>query len=110
MLLMRGSMEAWEGLTETAQQQTIAAHIAFARRLEASGHLKDGNGFAAGTRKLRRLEGHLEVTDRPYAGSEEALSGYYLIEAPDLATAVSLAGDCPALQSNETVEVVPIGH
>ncbi len=43
----------------------------------------------------------------PYAESKEQLGGYYLIDVPDLDTALSWAARCPGA-SHGTVEVRPI--
>ncbi|MHC1563216.1 YciI family protein [Actinomycetospora sp. C-140] len=36
------------------------------------------------------------VTDGPYVETKEALAGYYLVEAPDLDTALAIARDVPS--------------
>ncbi len=47
-----------------------------------------------------------EVTDGPFVETKEALGGYYLIEAPDLDTALAVAKLCPARFGG--VEVRPV--
>jgi hypothetical protein len=42
--------------------------------------------------------GELRVHDGPYAETREQLGGFYIIEAPDLATAIDWARQCPAAQ------------
>jgi hypothetical protein len=48
---------------------------------------RDRDDFAAGEDAL--------VTDGPYVETKEALGGYYLIEVPDLDTALRVARDVP---------------
>ena len=43
-----------------------------------------------------------------FAGSDDAISGYMLIEAPDLAHATPLAEGCPIFDIGGTVEVRPV--
>jgi hypothetical protein len=53
---------------------------------------------------VRRREDGALVTDGPFADTKEALGGFYVIEAPDLDVALSLARACPA----GNVEVRPV--
>ena len=54
----------------------------------------------------RAQDGSSEVTDGPFAGKEETLGGYVLVEAPDMDAAVAVAKTWPA--SGETIEIRPI--
>ena len=47
-----------------------------------------------------------EVTDGPFVETKEALGGYYLLDAPDLDTALAVARLCPARFGG--VEVRPV--
>jgi hypothetical protein len=51
--------------------------------------------------------GDVVTTDGPYAETKEALTGYYLIEAPDLDAAVAIAARIPAAWAG-AVEVRPV--
>lgn len=46
---------------------------------------------------LSTVEGELKVHDGPYAETREQLGGYYVIEAPDMETAIALARPCPGV-------------
>ena len=41
-------------------------------------------------------DGELKVHDGPYAETREQFGGFYIIEAPDMDTAISWAARCPA--------------
>lgn len=47
------------------------------------------------------------VTDGPYAETREVLGGYYLIDVPDLDTALDWAARCPGAKQG-TMEVRPV--
>jgi hypothetical protein len=51
--------------------------------------------------------GDVVTSDGPYAETKEALTGFYLIEAPDLDAAVKIAADIPAAWAG-AVEVRPV--
>ena len=51
--------------------------------------------------------GDAVTTDGPYAETKEALTGFYLVEAPDLDTALKIAEQCPGAWSG-AVEVRPV--
>jgi hypothetical protein len=51
--------------------------------------------------------GDVVTSDGPYAETKEALTGFYLIEAPDLDTALKIAAEIPAAWAG-AVEVRPV--
>ena len=51
--------------------------------------------------------GDVVTTDGPYAETKEALTGFYLFEAPDLDAALQVAADIPAAWDG-AVEVRPV--
>lgn len=48
------------------------------------------------------------VTDGPFAETREILGGYYLLDVPDLDSALDWAGRCPGAHGGGKVEVRPI--
>ena len=55
---------------------------------------------------VRVANGKSQVLDGPYADSKEQLGGYFMIDVPDLDTAISWAARCPAA-GHGVVEVRP---
>jgi hypothetical protein len=51
--------------------------------------------------------GKTQVLDGPYAEAKEQLAGYYLIEAPDLDSALVWAARCPGASAG-AMEVRPV--
>ena len=51
--------------------------------------------------------GDVVTTDGPYAETKEALTGFYLVEAPDLDAALAVAARCPGAWDG-AVEVRPV--
>jgi hypothetical protein len=56
---------------------------------------------------LRLKDGERVVTDGPFAETREVLGGYYLIDVPDLDTALDWAARCPGARFG-SMEVRPI--
>jgi hypothetical protein len=56
---------------------------------------------------VRVRDGERLVTDGPFAETREVLGGYYLIDVPDLDSALDWAARCPGA-SRGSVEVRPI--
>jgi hypothetical protein len=56
-------------------------------------------------------DGQRRVLDGPFAESKEVIARYFLIEAPDIDTAVAIAARCPNAEfgSVEVREIVPMG-
>jgi len=56
---------------------------------------------------VRVRDGELSITDGPFAETREQLSGFYLIEAPDLDAAVEIAAGIPPARVG-SIEIRPI--
>lgn len=82
---------------------------AYGQALAEAGVMVGGNGlqaYHAGT-TLRLRDGKRHVQDGPYADTKEQLGGYFVIEVPDLDTALDWAARCPAAPTG-VVEVRPV--
>jgi hypothetical protein len=85
--------------------------------LKAAGVLRGGEALmgAATATSLRIKGGQVETMDGPFAETRETLGGYYLIEVPDLDSALHYGAMIPAAHYG-TVEVRalmnynPTGH
>ncbi|HJX43958.1 MAG TPA: YciI family protein [Geodermatophilus sp.] len=58
------------------------------------------------TTTATRVRGGADVTDGPFVETKEALGGYYVVDAPDLDTALAVARTVPARFGG--VEVRPV--
>lgn len=56
---------------------------------------------------VRERDGQTQFTDGPFAETKEYLAGYYLVDCPDLDTALEHAGRMPNI-SYGSVEVRPV--
>jgi hypothetical protein len=56
---------------------------------------------------IRVRDGKISVTDGPYMETKEQMAGFVLIDVPDMADAVAVAGEDP-LAEYGTIEVRPI--
>lgn len=57
---------------------------------------------------VRVQDGRTLTTDGPFAETKEALGGYYLLEADDLDTAITIAARIPAARYGGGVEIRPV--
>lgn len=109
-ILMLYSEEAgWSRLTQTEQEQAMAAYSAYTEALKKAGLLAGSNRLRPSSvaTTVRVANGKSQVLNGPYADSKEQLGGYYVIDVPDLDAAISWAARCPAA-SHGVVEVRPI--
>lgn len=111
MLLLRGDESAWMEMPEAAQNEAIAAFMEYNAKLAAAGVLEAGAelqpSYTATT--LRGVDGQVEVTDGPFAETREQIGGYYILNVPDLDTALEWAKQCPSLYGGGAIEVRPLG-
>lgn len=85
------------------------AWTAYLAELNAHGILSDAGGLqppSAGT-TLRVRDGRRLLQDGPFADTKEQLGGYFVIDVPDLDTALDWAERCPSAVDG-SVEVRPL--
>lgn len=108
LLMSEGEMPPWEEQTPQEQEAAMRRHDDFGAACEA----RDGVTILSaealdGTPSVVRIRGgQREVTEGPYAEAVEHLGGFYLIEAPDLATLVELATALPPYD----LQISPVGE
>jgi hypothetical protein len=85
--------------------QVMQAHADFAAQVEQHGVKILGGHALQPTSTATSVRGG-EVTDGPFVETKEALGGYYLVDAPDLDTALAVARLVPARFGG--VEVRPV--
>ncbi len=96
--------------TSPEEASTMAAYGAFS---EVAGPAVTGGAalFPTSTATTVRVQGgpggDVLTTDGPFAEAKEVLSGFFLLEAPDLDAAVALAAQIPAAWDGG-VEVRPV--
>jgi hypothetical protein len=86
--------------------EVMQAHNEFSAQVEQRGAKILGGEALQPTSTATSVRGGSDVTDGPFVETKEALGGYYLIEAPDLDTALAVAKLCPARFGG--VEVRPV--
>jgi hypothetical protein len=86
-----------------------AAYAAYAETMVQAGIMVGGNRLrpTSTATTVRSPNGKTQVLDGPYAETKEQLGGYFMIEAPDLDTALTWAERCPTV-GHGVVEVRPV--
>ncbi len=108
VILMREDDQAWSKLSKQEQKKLLTRYRAWVEQLKHAGILHSGEPLGSSARLLRRVAGRIH--DEPYTETRQTLTGFFVIEAPDLETATRIARDCPALEHGETIEVRQVGH
>jgi hypothetical protein len=106
LLMIYVNEEGWTRLTPAEQEQGVAAYMAYTETLRKAGALVGVNRLArsASAARVQVDDGKPRVLNGPYADTREQLGGYYLIDVPDLDTAISWAARCPGA-SHGVIEV-----
>lgn len=109
LLMLYTRENGWFELTPAQQQEAMKDYGAFTEALHKAGIFRGANRLqrASNATTVRVTDGKSLVLDGPYAESKEQLGGYFLIDVPDLDTAISWAARCPAA-SHGIVEVRPV--
>jgi hypothetical protein len=86
-----------------------ASYQAYSKALVAAGVAAGGAGLEPPSRAatIRVRDGSREVQDGPFADTKEQLGGFFVIDVPDLETALMWAAKCPSATSG-SVEVRPL--
>jgi hypothetical protein len=109
MLLIHADPAAMQALRDAERATALAAYGAYSEALQKSGILRQGNRLrnADTATTVRVRDGKTDVLNGPFIETREQLGGYYLIDVPDLDTAVAWAARCPG-SSHGAVEVRPV--
>jgi hypothetical protein len=92
--------DAAEAAAITAEYEAISSED----RVVGGAHLQDPDTATT----VRVADGETLLTEGPFVDAKEYLGGFFLIEAPDLDTAIELAARVPAARSGGAVEVRPL--
>jgi hypothetical protein len=109
LLMLYADENQWTKMTDEQKMQGMAAYGAYTEALTAAG-VRVGSNRLRNTdtaTTVRIVGGETKVLDGPYAEAKEQLGGYYLIDVPDLDSALSWAARCPGA-SHGTIEVRPV--
>lgn len=110
MFLIYQNEAAMQAIREADRRPLMAAYGAYTEALKKAGIIVGGDrleGSMTAT-TVRVANGKTQVLNGPYAETKEQLGGYYLIDVPDLDTALSWAARCPGA-SDGAIEVRPLG-
>jgi len=93
--------------TGSASAEIVAEHMAFTRELGASRIGGAGLKATSAATVVRKAGGKQTIHDGPFAEAKEQLGGFYLIDAPDLDTAIAIAKRIPTAQDG-SIEIRPL--
>jgi hypothetical protein len=97
------------GEPEPMTPEGMAPWIKFGEEATARGANPVGDALqpTSTATTVRVRDGKTLTTDGPFAETKEVLGGYYMLECPDLDTAIELAAKIPAAEYG-SIEVRPI--
>ena len=105
-LLIYGSGDGWEQLSEEEQQAAMKDYMALGERPETRSGADLGELSSATT--VRIQDGETLTTDGPFAETKEYLGGFYLVECESLDEAIDFASKIPAARHGGSIEVRPV--
>jgi hypothetical protein len=95
LVLIYGDEQVWADAPTAWQRANERAHGAFQAAAGAAIVTANELEPAATAVSVRRGPAGPSATDGPFMDTKEVIGGYYILEAPDLAEAVRLAGQLP---------------
>jgi len=106
MILIYEDEAQYETASPEVFGQISQEHTDFMAAVEQYGGKLLGGEALQPTGTATTLRAGTDVTDGPFVETKEALGGFYLLEAPDLDTALAIGKLCPARFGG--VEVRPV--
>ena len=109
LLLIYGAEDAAPAFDSPEGRAEFAEWMGYSERLGKAGAMEGGNALqpVATATTVRVRDGEDLITDGPFAETKEVLGGYYLIDVPDLDSALAWAKQMPNIRYG-SVEVRPI--
>lgn len=106
MLLIYSDESCW---TEQERMACMIESMGICKKLEAEGKWIASSPLHLinTATSVRVREGKREVTDGPFAETNEQLGGYYIIDVDNLDEAIAIAGQLPPAKKG-TVEIRPL--
>jgi hypothetical protein len=97
LLLLHQDETRFTLMNPAEQAEAVATYGAFTEKLKDAGvYVTSARlGPIAGAKTIQTKGGRPVTMDGPFAETKEQIGGFYLIEAPDLATACEWAARCP---------------
>ncbi|MEI9891164.1 MAG: YciI family protein [Caulobacteraceae bacterium] len=91
MLLIHADEAGMQKATPEDMQKMMGAYTAYTQAMRDAGVLVAADRLkpSSTASTVRVIDGKTQVLDGPYAEAKEQLAGYYLIEAPDLDSALA---------------------
>ena len=105
-LLIYGSFDGWQELSEDERQQHMEEYMALGQRPETRGGADLGELSSSTT--VRVNNGETLTTDGPFAETKEYLGGFYLVECDNIDEAIEFASKIPAARNGGAIEVRPV--
>ena len=105
-LLIYGSSESWEQLSQEDKETQMHEYMALAQRPETRGGADLGELSSSTT--VRVNDGETLTTDGPFAETKEYLGGFYLVECENIDDAIEFASKIPAVRNGGAIEVRPV--
>jgi hypothetical protein len=109
MLLIYGNEQARANLKPEARAPMFAAYGAYTDALRKAGAYVTGDPLqlTATATTVRGAGSKAQVIDGPFAETKEQLAGFYMIDVPDLDSALQWARRCPGTDGG-AVEIRPV--
>jgi hypothetical protein len=107
MLLIYGPTEG--GPSPEELQAQMPRWFEYTQQLQDDGVMVAGDALhgAEAATTVRVRGGETQITDGPFAETKELLGGYYVVDVPDLDTALKYASRMPNIEYG-SVEVRPV--
>lgn len=106
MFLIRGG--DYETMSADQMGSVVDKFIAWSRSVRSDGFEFSGDELDDASVVLRGDGQRPVVADGLFTEAKDIVGGYFLLEAPDLATATEIAKGCPNLGYGGLVEIRPI--
>jgi hypothetical protein len=109
LLLIYGEEVDPESIPADAQAAEMDAYRAFTRTVVERGYMRGGEALepTSTATTVRVRDGRTLVSDGPFAETKEALGGFYLLDCPDIDTAIEMAARIPGA-ARGSIEIRPI--
>jgi hypothetical protein len=108
-LVLLRTNEWYNTLSPQELQNVMSQCKEWFERLDAQGKIKGGQALAREGATIAGKGGRV-VSDGPFAESKEAIGGFFVLEAANLQTAITLVQTNPLLAHGTTIDIRPVAE
>jgi hypothetical protein len=97
LLIAKGSKKKWDAMNEQEWKPVMDGFDSWIKSMKERNLWIRGDALTEKRADIAKTKVGFEVLDGPFTETKEAMTGFFLFKAKNMADAIEISKDCPAL-------------